>query len=101
MGPLIVAHRGASRPVGGDPQADRGRVVAERIRVPIRRPFEPVGDAYVGDDLNTITGQRLGLSAPLLDALVFGFIAVVLAAVNIFGGFLVTNRMLAMFKKRG
>jgi NAD(P) transhydrogenase subunit alpha len=34
-------------------------------------------------------------------ALVFGFIAVVLAAVNIFGGFAVTHRMLAMFKKRG
>ncbi len=31
----------------------------------------------------------------------FGFIAVVLAAVNIFGGFLVTERMLAMFKKKG
>ena len=28
-------------------------------------------------------------------------IAVVLAAVNIFGGFAVTERMLAMFKKRG
>ncbi len=31
---------------------------------------------------------------------VFGFIAVVLASVNIFGGFVVTNRMLAMFKKK-
>ena len=28
----------------------------------------------------------------------FGFLAVTLAAVNIFGGFLVTRRMLAMFK---
>jgi NAD(P) transhydrogenase subunit alpha len=32
---------------------------------------------------------------------VFGFLAVVLASVNIFGGFAVTERMLAMFKKRG
>jgi NAD/NADP transhydrogenase alpha subunit len=31
---------------------------------------------------------------------VFGFLAIVLASVNIFGGFLVTNRMLAMFKKK-
>ena len=31
----------------------------------------------------------------------FGFLAVILAAVNIFGGFAVTERMLAMFKKRG
>ena len=34
-------------------------------------------------------------------AAVFGFLAVILAAVNIFGGFAVTERMLAMYKKRG
>tara|TARA_Y100001935_G_C16833281_1_gene280452 strand:+ start:37 stop:345 length:309 start_codon:yes stop_codon:yes gene_type:complete len=31
---------------------------------------------------------------------IFGFIAIVLAAINIFGGFLVTQRMLAMYKKK-
>ena len=31
---------------------------------------------------------------------IFGFLAVVLASVNIFGGFVVTNRMLSMFKKK-
>lgn len=31
---------------------------------------------------------------------VFGFIALILASVNIFGGFLVTERMLAMYKKK-
>ena len=31
---------------------------------------------------------------------IFGFIAVVLASVNIFGGFIVTQRMLLMFKKK-
>ena len=31
---------------------------------------------------------------------VMGFLAVTLASVNIFGGFIVTNRMLAMFKKK-
>jgi len=31
---------------------------------------------------------------------IFGFIAVVLASVNIFGGFIVTQRMLQMFKKK-
>ena len=30
----------------------------------------------------------------------FGFIAVLLAAINIFGGLLVTQRMLAMYKKK-
>lgn len=33
-------------------------------------------------------------------AKVFGFLAVVLASVNIFGGFIVTQRMLRMFKKK-
>lgn len=31
---------------------------------------------------------------------VFGFVAVILASINIFGGFVVTNRMLSMFKKK-
>ncbi len=34
-------------------------------------------------------------------AKILGFFAVTLAAVNIFGGFLVTQRMLSMFKKKG
>jgi H+-translocating NAD(P) transhydrogenase subunit alpha len=32
---------------------------------------------------------------------IFGYIAIILAAVNIFGGFLVTQRMLQMYKKKG
>ena len=31
---------------------------------------------------------------------IFGFFAIVLASVNIFGGFLVTQRMLQMYKKK-
>jgi len=30
----------------------------------------------------------------------FGFLAILLAAINIFGGFLVTQRMLQMYKKK-
>ncbi|MBL8790394.1 MAG: NAD(P) transhydrogenase subunit alpha [Rhizobiales bacterium] len=33
-------------------------------------------------------------------AMIFGFIALVLASINIFGGFMVTSRMLAMYKKK-
>ena len=33
-------------------------------------------------------------------ARVFGFLALTMASINIFGGFLVTNRMLAMYKKK-
>ncbi len=41
----------------------------------------------------------VGLSASGLAA-GFGFVALVLASINIFGGFLVTQRMLAMYKKK-
>ena len=37
-----------------------------------------------------------GFNAPTI----LGFVAVVLASINIFGGFVVTNRILAMFKKK-
>ena len=48
-----------------------------------------------------IVGAMLatGLAASLW-AMLFGFIAVTLASVNIFGGFVVTQRMLTMFKKK-
>lgn len=42
-----------------------------------------------------VAGSKAG--GTLAEAL--GFVAVLLAAINIFGGFLVTQRMLAMFKK--
>jgi H+-translocating NAD(P) transhydrogenase subunit alpha len=47
-----------------------------------------VGVALVGDDSGPIWARALG------------FVALVLASVNIFGGFLVTQRMLAMYQKK-
>ena len=56
-----------------------------------------------------VVGALLAVAVEASDALsasgsslakVFGFIALVLASVNIFGGFLVTSRMLAMYKKK-
>ena len=44
----------------------------------------------VGDDLAAARGWARG----------FGFVALIFACVNIFGGFLVTQRMLAMYKKK-
>ena len=41
-----------------------------------------------------------GLESAGTAAEVMGFFAVLLASINIFGGFLVTSRMLAMFKKK-
>ncbi len=45
------------------------------------------------------TGVALVSSGSWL-AKVFGFLALVMAAINIFGGFMVTQRMLAMYKKK-
>jgi NAD(P) transhydrogenase subunit alpha len=42
----------------------------------------------------------VGISASGLATGFVGFVALVLASVNIFGGFLVTQRMLAMYKKK-
>ncbi len=53
-----------------------------------------------------VVGALLSVGVPLLSegttaARGFGFLGLVLASVNIFGGFLVTQRMLAMYKKKG
>ena len=44
-------------------------------------------------------GVNLAASGSIV-AKFFGFLALVMASVNIFGGFLVTQRMLAMYKKK-
>jgi H+-translocating NAD(P) transhydrogenase subunit alpha len=47
-----------------------------------------VGVALVGDDAGPVWARALG------------FVALTFASVNIFGGFLVTKRMLAMFQRK-
>ena len=52
-----------------------------------------------------IVGALLAAGVPLVEhgtgwARAFGFIGIVFASVNIFGGFLVTQRMLGMYKKK-
>jgi NAD(P) transhydrogenase subunit alpha len=41
-----------------------------------------------------------GLESAGTTAEIMGFFAVLLASINVFGGFLVTHRMLSMFKKK-
>ena len=53
-----------------------------------------------------VVGALLSVGVAAVDsgstlARVVGFIALVLASVNIFGGFMVTERMLSMYKKKG
>ena len=52
-----------------------------------------------------VVGALLAVGVPLIGegtalARLFGFLALMLASVNIFGGFLVTQRMLAMYKRK-
>ncbi len=57
-----------------------------------------------------VVGALLAVGVPAANALgegaswgaqVLGFLALIMASVNIFGGFLVTQRMLSMYKKKG
>jgi NAD(P) transhydrogenase subunit alpha len=53
-----------------------------------------------------VVGALLSVGVAVVDsgsnfAKLVGFVALVLASVNIFGGFMVTERMLAMYKKKG
>ena len=47
-----------------------------------------------------IAAANLSLDTGFELSNVFGFVAILLAAINIFGGFLVTQRMLQMYKKK-
>ena len=51
----------------------------------------------VGAIIAALAGDKVNIFDT---ANIFGYLAIVLAAVNIFGGFLVTQRMLAMYKKK-
>ena len=51
--------------------------------------------------VGAIIAALAGNSEKLLEGSnLFGYLAIILAAVNIFGGFLVTQRMLQMYKKK-
>lgn len=49
----------------------------------------------------TIIGAMLSVATPSVLSTGLGLIAIIFATVNVVGGFLVTHRMLGMFKKKG
>ena len=51
----------------------------------------------VGAIIAALSGNEMNIFS---SSSIYGFLAIILAAVNIFGGFLVTQRMLAMYKKK-
>ena len=80
-----------------------GYYVVWKVTPALHTPLMSVTNAIssvivVGALLAAGTGAMASGSS---SAMIFGFIALVLASVNIFGGFLVTQRMLGMYKKKG
>ena len=56
-----------------------------------------VGNKLVG----AISATAVALHTEGMASNICGFVAIVLATINVIGGYLVTDRMLGMFKKKG
>ena len=69
--------------------------VTPALHTPLMAVTNAISSVIVVGALLSVGVQAAGFAATT-----FGFIALVLASVNIFGGFLVTQRMLAMYKKK-
>ncbi|WP_460450573.1 proton-translocating transhydrogenase family protein [Alsobacter sp. SYSU BS001988] len=76
--------------------------VTPALHTPLMSVTNAISSVIVVGALLAVGVDSLGVNGdgPLW-ARVFGFIALILASVNIFGGFLVTQRMLGMYKKKG
>lgn len=75
-----------------------GYYVVWKVTPALHAPLMSVANAISGV---VILGAIIAAGPALLGASkIMGFAAVVLAAVNIFGGFIVTHRMLEMFKAK-
>ena len=75
-----------------------GYYVVWRVTPALHSPLMAVTNAISSV---IIVGALIAAGPAEVDfAQIMGFLAVVLASVNIFGGFMVTQRMLAMFKKK-
>lgn len=69
--------------------------VTPALHTPLMAVTNAISSVIVVGAILAVGIQAAGVAATSL-----GFVALVLAAVNIFGGFLVTQRMLAMYKKK-
>ena len=73
--------------------------VTPALHTPLMAVTNAISSVIIVGALLAVGVDAMGDGGPLSKALGFG--AIVLASVNIFGGFLVTQRMLAMYKKKG
>ena len=74
--------------------------VTPALHTPLMAVTNAISSVIVVGALLAVGVDLAGGSGPWW-ARAFGFIALVLASINIFGGFLVTQRMLSMYKKKG
>ena len=75
-----------------------GYYVVWRVTPALHSPLMSVTNAISSF---IIVGALIATAPPETNfAQMMGFFAVVLASINIFGGFIVTQRMLSMFKKK-
>lgn len=70
--------------------------VTPALHTPLMAVTNAISSVIVVGALLAVAVDSNGIGA----ANIFGFLALVMAAINIFGGFLVTQRMLAMYKKK-
>ena len=73
--------------------------VTPALHTPLMSETNAISSVIVVGALLAVGVELVGGAGPIL-ARAFGFVALVLASVNIFGGFLVTQRMLAMYQKK-
>ena len=74
-----------------------GVFVIKRVPPLLHTPLMSGSNAISGI---TIVGAMISIATPSPVSTIFGFIAVVFATINVVGGFLVTHRMLGMFRKK-
>ena len=74
-----------------------GREIITKVPPLLHTPLMSGSNAISGI---TIVGALLSVAAEGLMSTMLGFLALVLATINVVGGFLGTHRMVGMFKKR-
>ena len=72
--------------------------VTPSLHTPLMSVTNAISSVIIVGAIVAASGLSLGTSFEFSN--IFGIAAIVLAAINIFGGFLVTQRMLQMYKKK-
>jgi NAD(P) transhydrogenase subunit alpha len=74
--------------------------VTPALHTPLMSVTNAISSVIVVGALLAVAVSLFANESGSLFSRAFGFVALVFASINIFGGFLVTQRMLAMYKKK-